>query len=95
MSTADWAVGPAIVGSRTWTRQRGNRWGTRKVRPDGTVRWMGRTWRPAGDVQTLPEPGEWLLFCDYGPDYKPTAYEWTAPPDPDNYIRRMYWELTA
>ena len=95
MTTADWAGGPAY--SASWTRRRksGAAWGARRVRPDGTVRWAHRTWRPAPDVQVLPEPGEWLLFCDYGPGHPPTAYEWTAPADPDNYIRRMFWVETA
>ena len=31
--------------------------------------------------------GIWLPECAYRP-----RYEWTAPADPDGYIRRMYWE---
>jgi hypothetical protein len=89
--TADWMDTPPAT--RSWTRLNRMRhaWGARKVRPNGTVRWRGRNWRPATDVQVLPLPGEWLLFCDYGPEHPPTAYEWTAPADPDNHIRRMFW----
>jgi hypothetical protein len=37
------------------------------------------------------------MVCNYGPEHDaqhgPTCYEWTAPADPDGYIRRMFWEV--
>ena len=101
MGTADWNGGQPETGSKTYhSRSGGIVWARRKVRPDGTVKFLGRLFRPADDVQTMPEPGEWLLLFNYGPEHdaemiaqgkNPTCGEWTAPADPDGFIRRYYW----
>ena len=94
--TADWNGGEPITTSRTWRNKHGSVWATRKVRPDGTVKFLGKLFRPGDDVRTQPVPGEWLLLFNYGPEHDrergvPTCGEWTAPADPDGFIRRYYW----
>ena len=93
--SADWNGREPESGSMTRRSVRGNVWARRKVRPDGTVRFLGHTFAPKPDVITRPVPGEWLLVYDYGPDYIHNPYmgEWTAPADPDGFIRRMDWML--
>lgn len=96
-TTADWAGGPPRT--RRYTRKHprsGRQWGTRVVRPDGSVKWKGRLYEPRGNVQVRPVPGELLLFYDYDDAWEEqhgrlTIMEWTAPPDPDSYIRREVW----
>lgn len=102
--TADWGDTPPLSPRHgDWCRRStGERWGVRRVRPDGTVRWKGRTFHPRPDVVARPTPGELLLVCDYGERYNvdpamrrdphPIMNEWTAPPDPDGFIRRETWK---
>jgi hypothetical protein len=95
--SADWNGTTPITKSTTRRRSTGGVWASRRVRPDGTVRFLGRLFRPATDVQRPPVPGEWVLLFNYGPDHdermgRPTCGEWTAPADPDGYIRRYFWE---
>lgn len=90
-TTAVWGDTSPISRSVTQVnRLFGYMMGCRKVRRDGTVRFRGRVWRPKSDTKTMPVPGEWLLFADYGPD-SDTLYEFTAPADRDGCIRRMFW----
>lgn len=98
-STADWNGGEPESGSMTRRNRTGHVWARRQVRPDGTVRLLGHTFRPPADAVIQPVPGEWLLLYTYGPHYTdrfgPHCGEWTAPADPDGYLRRMTWELVA
>jgi hypothetical protein len=99
--SADWNGGTPETGSMTRRNALGNVWARRRVRPDGTVRFLGHDFRPRSDVQTAPVPGEWLLLFNYGPEHDaeraargegPTCGEWTSPADPDGYVRRYFWE---
>jgi hypothetical protein len=100
--TADWNGLTPETGSMTRRSRSGHVWARRQVRPDGTVRFLGRDFRPPALVQTPPVPGEWLLLFNYGPEHDadsarlgrgPACGEWTAPADPDGFIRRYYWEV--
>lgn len=92
MPTADWNNSPPMTKSMTGHKGYGGYWACRKVRKNGTIQ-LGETYRPAPDTQTLPEPGEWLLFFKYSYDSPHLGInEWTAPVDPDGYIRRMFWK---
>lgn len=90
MATADWYGTTPITHSKTWRCGNAGWRGSRRVRPDGTVRFRGRTFVPDADVVTKPEPGEWLLFSDYNGEDR-FVNEWTAPVDPDGFIRRVFW----
>ena len=94
--TADWGEAKPESGSMTRRSTYGHVWARRRVRPDGTVRFLGHTFAPSPDVVTRPVPGEWLLVYAY-PNVveRPHMGEWTAPADPDGFIRRMDWVLVA
>lgn len=87
--TADWNGTPALSRSRTWRDSRGGAWASRRVRPDGTIRLLGKFWKPKDDVQIRPSVGEWLLVYAYSTG---GMTEWTAPADPDGFIRRVFWQ---
>lgn len=97
-TTAEWSGTKPETKSFT-RRTRGGRaaWACRKVRPDGSIRFLGRDFMAPAEAVIQPEPGEWLLFYDYGPEDKmahgPFCGEWTAPPDPDGRFRRTSWRL--
>lgn len=54
---------------------------------------LSRRYSAPPDAKVQPEPGEVLLFFAY-PDHdeRKSINEWTAPADPDGYIRRMFWK---
>ncbi len=90
-TTADWHDTTSQTGSMTRPNICGGIWARRKVSPEGTVTVQGRSYRPKADVQLLPIPGEWLSFSTYF-GKTDIITEWTAPADPDGFIRRVFWE---
>jgi hypothetical protein len=98
-TTADWHDWPVETRSTTSRRSiGGSTWGTRKVRKDGSVRFHARRYIPDADVVLRPIPGEWLFFFHYGTigyseECPSPLYEWTAPADPDGYLRRTFWRV--
>lgn len=94
-TTANWDGRPAETESWTRVGRTGVMWGTRIVRKDGTIIWRRRRYEPQPSTQVKPVPGERLLFYDYSTasNFVGSHFvgEWTAPADPDGYIRRHAW----
>lgn len=93
MTTADWNGQPPATKSTTRRLRNGSVWVIRRVRPDGSVQIDGRRFLPRENPVTLPVPGEWLALATYE-RVGDVAYEWTAPADPDGFIRRIFWAVS-
>lgn len=67
--------------------QHGFVWRTVK---NGMVKVYGNYYAPAEDVVNKPKDGDRLLIYKYR-FMDDAVGEWNAPPDPDKYIRRVFW----